>query len=54
LLTLFFALSMAVSFGIVAPLSYSVFAVSAGSFLLATIRHYPWSIDQRLSRRAQV
>jgi putative oxidoreductase len=49
-LTLIFALSMAVSFGIVAPLSYSVFAVSAGSFLLSTLSHYPWSVDSGLAR----
>jgi len=35
MLSLFFALSMAISFGIVSPLSYSVFTVSAASFLLA-------------------
>ncbi|HVI43724.1 MAG TPA: DoxX family protein [Chitinophaga sp.] len=49
-LALGFALSMAVSFGIVSPLSYSVFVVSASSFLLATIPHYRWSLDERRRR----
>ena len=48
-LTLCFALSMAISFGIVSPLSYSVFVVSGGSFLLACIPNYSWSIDKRLA-----
>jgi putative oxidoreductase len=42
---LLFAIAMAVSFGIVSPLSYSVFTVSAASFLLATIERYKWSLD---------
>ena len=44
-LSLCFALSMAVSFGIDSPLGYSVFALSAGSFLLADLPYYVWSID---------
>ena len=48
LLTLLFALAMSYSFGIKEPLDYSVFAVSAGAFLLATIPYYKWSIDQLL------
>jgi len=44
-LALLFAISMAISFGIVSPLSYSVFTVSAASFLLATIDQYNWSLD---------
>ena len=47
ILALSFAIAMAVSFGIVSPLSYSVFTVSAGSFLLATIGKYKWSLDNR-------
>jgi len=47
ILALLFAISMAVSFGIVSPLSYSVFTVSAASFLLATIDKYNWSLDNR-------
>jgi putative oxidoreductase len=45
ILTLFFALSMAISLGIVAPLNYSVFTASAASFLLATLPAYKWSLD---------
>jgi putative oxidoreductase len=45
LLSLMFAVSMAISFGIESPLGYSVFTVSAASFLLATIPYYKWSID---------
>jgi putative oxidoreductase len=45
MLSLFFALSMAISFGIVSPLSYSVFTASAASFLLATLPAYKWSLD---------
>jgi putative oxidoreductase len=44
-LALLFAISMAISFGIVSPLSYSVFTVSAASFLLATIDKYRWGLD---------
>lgn len=44
-LALLFAISMTISFGIVSPLSYSVFTVSAASFLLATIDQYNWSLD---------
>jgi uncharacterized membrane protein YphA (DoxX/SURF4 family) len=44
-LLLGFALSMAVSFGIVSPLSYSVFTASAAAFLLAGVKTYPVSID---------
>jgi len=36
-LLLIFALSMALAFGIKAPLDYSVFSASAGAFLLAVI-----------------
>lgn len=45
-LLLLFALAMAYSFGIKEPLDYSVFAASAGAFLLATMPCYKWSIDQ--------
>ena len=44
-LALLFAISMTISFGIVSPLNYSVFTVSAASFLLATIDKYKWSLD---------
>jgi putative oxidoreductase len=46
LLSFLFAVSMAVSFGIESPLGYSVFTVSAASFLLAAIPFYKWSIDE--------
>ena len=48
LLTLLFAFAMTYSFGIKEPLDYSVFAFSAGAFLLATMPYYKWSIDQLL------
>ena len=44
-LTLVFAISMAFGVGIHAPLNYSVFAVSAGAFLLAGAERYPWALD---------
>jgi uncharacterized membrane protein YphA (DoxX/SURF4 family) len=49
-LALSFALSMTISFGIVSPLSYSVFTVSAASFLLASVKQYRWGIDAIFSR----
>jgi putative oxidoreductase len=48
LLTMLFAFAMTYSFDIKEPLDYSVFAFSAGAFLLATIPYYKWSIDQLL------
>jgi uncharacterized membrane protein YphA (DoxX/SURF4 family) len=45
LLSFLFAVSMAISYGIVSPLSYSVFTVSAASLLLATLDNYSWSLD---------
>jgi uncharacterized membrane protein YphA (DoxX/SURF4 family) len=47
-LTFVFAIAMAISYGIKEPLDYSVFAFSAGAFLLATLPCYKWSIDQLL------
>jgi uncharacterized membrane protein YphA (DoxX/SURF4 family) len=44
-LSLLFAVSMTISFGIASPLSYSVFTLSAGSFLLSTLSDYRWSLD---------
>lgn len=49
LLTLIFALCMAIFSGIKAPFNYSVFTDSAASLLLACIPVYKWSIDQFLS-----
>ncbi|MCW1960979.1 DoxX protein [Chryseobacterium viscerum] len=48
ILTLFFAVAMSISFGIKEPLDYSVFAFSAGAFLLSTFPRSPWSVDQFL------
>ena len=45
LLTLIFALCMAVFTGIKAPFNYSVFSDSAGSLLLAFVPVYYWSFD---------
>jgi putative oxidoreductase len=50
ILLLLFALAMTYSFGIKEPLDYSVFAASAGAFLLATMPYYKWSIDQSLNK----
>jgi putative oxidoreductase len=50
LLALMFAVSMAISLGIVSPLSYSVFTVSAASFLLSTVPQYKWSLDALSSK----
>lgn len=50
-LTLTFALSMAISRGIDSPIGYSVFTVSAASFLLATLPDYKWSIDSLISNQ---
>lgn len=45
LLTLLFAIGMVCGVGIHPSLSYSVFVVSAGSFLLAREERYPLSLD---------
>jgi uncharacterized membrane protein YphA (DoxX/SURF4 family) len=50
LLTLLFACAMTYSSGIKEPLDYSVFAFSAGAFLLATMPGHAWSIDQLLKK----
>jgi len=50
-LSLCFAVAMAISGGITNPMAASVFTVSAGSFLLATVAGYKWSIDNLLIRR---
>lgn len=46
-LALAFAVGMTSAFGIKSPLNFSVFTVSAASFLLATVQRSPWSIDGR-------
>jgi uncharacterized membrane protein YphA (DoxX/SURF4 family) len=52
-LTLLFAVAMTYSSGFKEPLDYSVFAFSAGAFVLATIPNYKWSIDQLLTKKFQ-
>lgn len=51
ILAFFFAISMAISFGIISPLSYSVFTVSAASFLLASCKNYKWSLDNLVTNQ---
>lgn len=51
ILTLLFALAMSFSFGIKEPLDYSVFAFSAACFLLSTIPHHIWSLDNFLNHK---
>ena len=51
ILSFLFATSMAISFGIESPLGYSVFTLSAASFLLATIPKYKWSVDEWISKK---
>jgi putative oxidoreductase len=48
-LSLCFAVAMAISFGIDSPLGYSVFTVSAASFVLATLPTYRFSIDNSIA-----
>ncbi|MBT1690766.1 DoxX family membrane protein [Dawidia soli] len=48
-LTFLFAVSMAYSFGLKEPLDYSVFVFSAAALLLASLKDFPWSIDQLLT-----
>lgn len=51
ILLLVFALCMTLAFGVQSPLNYSVFTASAGSFLLATLPAYKWSLDSFLNNR---
>jgi putative oxidoreductase len=51
ILSFCFACAMAISFGIDSPFGYSVFTLSAASFLLATLPRYAWSIDSWISNR---
>ncbi|WP_426668918.1 DoxX family protein [Mucilaginibacter sp. McL0603] len=52
ILSLCFAVAMALSFGIDSPLGYSVFTLSAASILLATLPYYAWSVDSWLSAKS--
>ena len=49
-----FALSMTVSFGIKAPLDYSVFAASAAALMLAQLPRYRWSIDDLVAHEYEI
>lgn len=49
LLLLLFAVAMTISFGIKAPLNYSVWTAAAASFLLSVWPTYPYSIDQAVT-----
>ncbi len=51
LLLLSFAVCMTLAFGVQAPLNYSVFTASAGSFLLAALPTYKYSLDSWLNNR---
>ena len=51
LLTLIFALAMAISFGIKAPLDYAVFVDCTSALLLATVTRYRWSLDELIRKR---
>ena len=53
LLTLIFALAMAIFLGIKAPINFSVFTVITASLLLAKIPVYQWSIDNFFARSAK-
>ncbi len=50
LLTLTFALCMALFLGFKAPFSFSVFADSAGCLLLSTVPVYYWGLDNYLKK----
>ena len=51
LLLFFFALTMAFSMGIHAPLSYSVFTACSAALLLSYTPEYKWSLDSFFKRR---
>ncbi len=48
-LTLCFALAMSITGGIMSPVNYSVFTVSAASLLLAAQHTYQWSVDNLIA-----
>lgn len=52
-LTLSFAICMALTNGIMSPINYSVFAVSAGFCMLANVSTYKWSIDAFIQSKKQ-
>jgi putative oxidoreductase len=42
---------MSTSSGIISPINYSVFTVSAASLLLSTMEGYTWSMDALIAAR---
>lgn len=48
-----FALAMTLSFGVKAPLDYSVFTGAAASFLLSTFDSYKYSLDYYLMKNKE-
>jgi hypothetical protein len=48
--TLCFAIAMTITDGIISPINYSVFTVSAASLLLAAIPEYRYSIDSLINQ----
>lgn len=51
LLLLTFALAMTLALGIKAPLNFAVFTGVGGAFLLASCKHFPFTVDQLLLHR---
>ncbi|HEY4288675.1 MAG TPA: DoxX family protein [Puia sp.] len=51
ILTLCFAIAMAISYGINSPINYSVFTVSAASLLLSTQPTHRWSLDALFDKK---
>jgi len=49
-----FAAGMTAGTGLKSALNASVFAASAGAFLLASVRAYPWSLDAHGDRRKEI
>jgi uncharacterized membrane protein YphA (DoxX/SURF4 family) len=49
-----FAFSMTISFGIKAPLDYSVFADSAAALMLTQWYRFRWSIDDLVARKYEM
>ncbi|HTJ10900.1 MAG TPA: DoxX family protein, partial [Dinghuibacter sp.] len=53
LTTFCFCVAMTITDGILSPIDYSVFTVSAACLLLATQPAYPWSVDAVRRKRAR-
>ncbi len=52
-LLLAFAVGMTVGTGVKTAFDASVFAASAGAFMLASARRYAWSVDEAMSQTSQ-